>query len=814
MCAMLVEREIKKGPSTARTKKLKARYIDATLCLDIERVRYYTESWKKTDSQPVEIRRALALKHVLENLTPTIFEDELLVGHQQKYLRGAQVYPEYGAKWLLRETEKAKLAEEKFWEIGRMPERADNFVVYEMSLEDRTELVEIANYWADKSVTDLTDEYQETLYPDRYEKFMRLASEVVTTNIQSNFPHEAPHVLDHETLMKKGLNKIIEEIDGKIEQLDATIIDELKKVIFYRAARIVCEAAITFAKRYANEARRLAQEASPKRAKELNEIAEICEWVPANPPRSFREAIQFVWFSFLIRSLEGELAPSFGRFDQYLYPYYKKGVESDSEVIELIECLRLKCSESELFFPYGWEGVYSGTRFQNLCIGGVRRDGEDASNELTHLVLDATICMQTIQPSLSLRLNTKTNDEVLLKAIECIKTGIGMPAILSDNVAMAHLFSHAEPVSLEEARDWCVVGCLEISLAPNHYKLLGGYYNQAKILELALNNGVNPMSGNQIGPATGDVENMSYEEIYDAYEKQLQYVFDLTHERRACVSYMHAQVAPPIWLAVGTGDCLERGIGIPWGARHLEEWSNTSVGLIDVANALAAIKYNVFDRKLFTMKELKEALAANFEGYEEFHRLCREAPKYGNGDEYVDSIAAAVYRDHAEAAQRCTAPYGLPYLSSAISVTTHPGFGAACGALPSGRVAGRTLCDGSVSAFPGDDVKGPTALGASVCRIDHVPWMMMQLNVKFHPSALAGADGARKFSTFVRTLAENGCYHQQFNVVSKEMLIDAQQHPEKYKDLIVRVAGFSARWIELAKPVQDEIIGRTEYETL
>ncbi len=806
----IIEREIKREPSTARTKKLKAMYNDATLSLDIERARYFTESWKKTDGQPIEIRRALGLKHVLENLTPTIFEDELLVGHLTRYVRGAQVFPEYGAQWILNEAEKAKTAEDQYYEIGRMPERVDNFVVFEVSKEERAELVEIATYWVDKSLTELSHEAHKSNNPESYESFMRLVSEVACTPIQSTHI-DAAAAPDHETLMKKGFSKIIEEIDDRIGQLDVRKIDHFKSLIFYRAAKIVCEATITFARRYANEARRLAQEASPDRAKELNEIAQICEWVPANPPRTFREALQFMWFSHLIRRLEGEWTLSVGRFDQYMYPYYKKGVEEDSEVIELIEILRLKCTEAENFLPRAWEAFYSGNQFQHITIGGCTRDGEDASNELSHLVLEATMNMQTVQPTVTLRLNTKTSDELLLKAIECIKTGVGMPAIVSDSVAINHFLSRTEPVSIEEARDWCLCGCLGRGLSPSQYRIYGGCCNEAKILELALNNGVNPVTGNQIGLATGSVESMSYEEIYDAFAKQLRYVCDLSFEAHAYVVGLHAMLTPPVWNSVATRDCLERGMGLPWGARHLSELSFLSVGMIDVANSLAAIKYNAFDRKLLTMKELMEALAANFEGYEEIQRLCREAPKYGNGDEYVDSIAAELYRTFAETVGSYISPYGTPYLPLAQSFSTHPPFGAACGALPSSRVAGRTLCDGSKSAFPGDDVNGPTALIASVTRIDHTPFYATQLNMKFHPSALTGAEGARKLAALVRTFTERGGYHVQFNVISKEMLIDAQQHPEKYKDLLVRVAGFSARWIELAKPVQDEIIRRTEY---
>jgi formate C-acetyltransferase/4-hydroxyphenylacetate decarboxylase large subunit len=504
-----------------------------------------------------------------------------------------------------------------------------------------------------------------------------------------------------------------------------------------------------------------------------------------------------------------------------MYPFYQRDREegriTEGEALELLECLRVKHTEIQRALPAVWEAFVSGSLFCNMVLGGCTAEGEDASNELSLLILESAITMQTNQPTLSIRYNDKLNEAFLLKAIELDKTGIGMPAWFSDKVAIEH-FLHHKKASIDDARDWSIGGCSDMVISGKSFGEIPcplGFTNMGKFLELALYDGVDPRDGASIGIKTGNVENMNYEEIVKAFKKQLASGLRLLSSFTNFAMGFHPHTIPLVYHSVLVEDCLDRGKSLDeMGARYNQGFSHFITGLINVANSLAAIKHSVFDNHFFSIKELQEALSGNFEGKEEIHKKLLEAPKFGNNDDYVDQIAADLYRFVAEESLKIPSPLGEPIFPSAYSVTSHPPFGKACGALPDGRKAGITLCDGAVSAFPGTDVHGPTALIRSATKIDALPYKSVQLNVKMHPTALKGIKGSRALLSLVKAFFDLGGYFIQFNVVDSKMLRDAQKHPERYRDLLVRVAGFTAYWVELSKPVQDEIIQRTDFSSI
>ncbi|KPJ58181.1 MAG: hypothetical protein AMJ42_03745 [Deltaproteobacteria bacterium DG_8] len=822
---MITEREIKRKSSTLRTKMLKERYLSEKLTICPERAIYFTELMKQTEGEPIILRRAKGFKYVLGKITPIIREGELIVGNQTRYVRGAPLFPEKNVLWIKDALEKTPKVEEKF-DLGKGGGISRDFVTYRVAFtpEEEQKFDEVIDYWEGKTfshfVRELFKETNKTTLLEAMESHMLLTPVVFATM-------EGRVVLDFPKVLNQGFRGIMEEIEDKLADFREVrchpTVEEMNKVFFWLAAKIACEGALQFAENYAREAERLAKEESnPERKKELQKIAETCRWVPANPARTFYEALQSYWFTFLLGQLEcGPIGNSSGRFDQYMYPFYIKDKEEGSitedETLELLECLRVKHTEIQTAKPAGLETLTSGNMFCNMVLGGCTKEGEDASNELSLLILESAITMQTSQPTLSIRYNNKLNEDFLLKAIELDKTGIGMPAWFSDDVAVAHFLQYHK-ASIEDARDWAIGGCSDMVIPGKSYGEKGcpfGFTNMGKYLELALNDGVDPRDETFIGIPSGNVENMSYEEIITAFKKQVVNGIEFLSSYTNFAIGFFPHTIPLVYHSVLTDDCIGRGNALgEGGERYKHGWSHFITGLINVANSLAAIKHCVFENKFFTMKELREALSVNFEGKEEIHRQLLDAPKFGNDISLVDKIAADLYKFVTDASLKIIGPLGKPLTPSAYSISTHPLFGKACGALPDGRKAGDPLCDGAVSAFPGTDISGPTALIRSATRIDALPYKSVQLNMKFHPTALKGSKGSQALLYLIKTFFDLGGYFIQFNVVDSKMLKDAQRHPERYRDLLVRVAGFTAYWVELSKGVQNEIIRRTEFGSI
>jgi pyruvate formate-lyase/glycerol dehydratase family glycyl radical enzyme len=621
-------------------------------------------------------------------------------------------------------------------------------------------------------------------------------------------------VVDFEQALSQGLQSISAEAKRQLQRLDPTCTDAASRSAVLRAIIICNDALIEIAHRYAELADTMAQsEPDASRRRELRQIAATCRQVPGDAPRSFREALQFFWFLWLALAT-GTAAG--GRFDQFMYPYYERdrrcGVGSDRDVVELLAALRIKTMQVN-FLSGGavqrekWSGF---ARWNNWIIGGVTRDGADATNALSYLLLDAASLCPTPHHTLTLRVHSGTPDALLLKALRLVKSGLGMPAFVGDRSYIDYLV--AEGVALQDARDYALGGCLDAMVPGKSRTSAIGMFVVPLVLELTLNGGVERRTGRRLGLPLGDLPSFgSYDELLAAFKRQLAHFMALTSEEHDILLRAQRELYPDAVHSMLMEDALTTGRDVLDRTLSFENGSVLNpVGMINVADALAAVKKLVFEERRVSAATLHAALAADWQGYEEIRQLCLAAPKFGNGDRYVDAIAADLYRFWADTAHSFTSAWGGRVRSSGISITSYGPGGAVTGATPDGRRAGSTLADGAVSAAQGRDVRGPTALLRSAMTIDQTPFQSLLFNIKFHPSALRSDADLTKVGCLIRTYFEAGGKHVQFNVVDRATLRDAQLHPEQHRDLVVRVAGYSAYFVELTQKIQDEVIGRTE----
>lgn len=779
-----------------RVRRLKEEFALASTSpqIDTERVKFLLEIYRETETEPTIIRRA-KLFHKLCSEKTIFIDENPIVGYLTKYKYGVQIYPEGSCQWMQRTNE--------FWcQTGMAP----------VTPEVREWIDKSVEKWKETNVFNMTQKVvQQSLGVDiRNLSKCGIGLELAPGGTQEVVP-------DYSKVLNKGLKGIIAEVEEQEAKLDVGN-DGLSMWNFYQAVRITLDGMITLAQRYSALARQMVNEEKDlSRRHELERIAKTCERVPAYPAQNFYEAIQSVWFVILGVWSEANQALNspLGRFTQYMYPFYKKDKEEgwvdDEKIIELLHLFFLKINT--LSIPLGPHGraFNQSRRGLQLSLGGLRHDGEDATNELDFLVLEAQKRIMLPEPLVNVMYHDRLSEKFLMKCVDLIRTGIGQPAFHNTRVAIErHLYHHR--MTLEEARNVCVAGCVQ-SHIPGYMDLYWeGRLNIAKVFELALNDGKDPLSGIQLGPHSGDVETFqSYNELYQAFYKQMEYFTPLIHNISR-IAWSAARNLPLPFGSALVNDCINKGKDlVDGGARYSFGDGVCFVGGIDVANSLLAIKKVVFDEKRINMKELKEALAANFEGHEEIQHILIGAPKYGNDDDNADLVAKGVYETCWKLHRNFADHLGRPIMASAYSVTGHHAFGRFTGTLPNGRKALKPLTDASVSAQSGTDRNGPTALVKSAAKvIDCVNFGSNHFNMKFHPIALKGTDGAKKLISLIKTYCDLGGYHVQFNCVSNETLKDAQVHPENYRNLVVRVAGFSAYFITLEKDVQDEIISRTE----
>lgn len=790
-------------PSTFwRTVKLNNELLLVNPEICTERAKIVTESYKQTEGQPMVIRRAKAVAEVLRNMTIFIQKDQLIVGNQASKLRAAPLFPETEAVYLEKEIDLFEKREQ------------DKLIV---SQDTKKELLqEILPYWKGKTIQEIALKAM----PEKTKELISLENQIFSVGI--HLTGSIGHIIaDYKKVLTKGFKGLKQEVIEKLESLDITAPDYGEKYNFCSAELILCNAVVDWAHRYSEEAKNLALKETDERwKKELENIAEICSRVPENPPTNFREAMQTFWFEHLVLYIEQNgLAVSVGRFDQYMYPFYKSSIEkgeiTKDESQELLECLWIKFTEVMRAYDYEGARYYAGFSIsENLVLGGMDSKGNDATNELSYMCLKAEADTKLSQPNLSVRLHDNTPEDFFREAVTVSSSGRSKPEFFNDGVAIPMLVDLGVP--LEEARDYSISGCVEA--VPPHCNGMtnAAMSNIAKALELALNNGVCRLTEKQIGTKTGDPRKFNeVEQIFTAFREQVaSYVREMVSALNI-IEKTHAKYHPLPYFSLLMDDCLEKALDITAGGARYNYTGPQAVGFGDVANSIAAIKKLVFEEKKVSMDALIDALDNNFEGQEYLRQmLINKAPKWGNDEDYVDDIGRKVAQIYCEEVSKYKNTRGGVYRPGIYSVSANVPLGSHVAALPDGRKSKEPVADG-IAPQHGTDLKGPTALTRSAAKLDHLKiYNGTILNMKFTPKLMETKNGKNALKNLIKTYFDMGGWHIQFNVVDAETLRKAQQDPQKYKGLIIRVAGYSAFFVELDKGVQDDIIDRTEYTSV
>ncbi len=872
----ITRREINREP-TPRAKRIRDLYFDTKSSTSVEFPYWYTRRWMELEGEIPIIRRAEALKCAFSRLTPSIFPEELLVMGKTNYLRGSYPMPWLSESYFMAAEDKmyqeavkaGKLSADTVTKWGKgggnVTQSAGNVLSiagkFGLRKEELPMLMEIARMWKDQSVEDVGHKYEQ-LVPGYKTKEAIMRSVICMFDSGYTLP-QGREVINYYYPLQYGIDGIIEFCRKQTEAVAGY--PDMDRLYFYQAVIIAMEGIRQWFLNYAAEAKELSRtETDAAQKKEYDAIAERMEWLSSKPPRDFHDALQMCW-SYHVAVLNEDcisgLSP--GRLGQVLYPWWKKDMDEKKltreRTIELLECMRMKFTELDCFASMGVVGgVLSGNTFNNLCLGGLTKDGQDASNELELLLLETGMSCATPQPTLSVLYDEKTSEELLMKAVECTKIGTGYPAWVSNQTALNFIMKNyaAEGMTVEEARAWSIGGCLETSagswmpltLSGNGrtYYIPGGsgpatsvgvhFVSTPKILELVLFDGVDQRTKERVFPPHGFALN-TYQEVWEAFQK---YFSETVKVLCLCNNIQHdawRKITPPVINSMLKPDCLNKGKDIgQMGSRYNATFNIEVCGSVNLVNALASLKKNVYEERHFTLDELKTALTNNF-GFQtaeetgsyslteqkktgdymkwaSVHSRCLQAPKYGNDDPYADDIFKTWEQWFCAMCHDYKSLYDREMYACQISVSTHGAMGAVTMATPDGRLAGTTFADGSVSAYPGTDTNGPYALFNSATCWDHSASQNSQLNMKIHPSVVKGREGSRKFLELIRSYLRKGGFHVQFNIVDSRMLRDAQANPDKYRGLLVRVAGFTQYWVELGKPIQDEVIARTEYEEL
>ena len=804
-----------------------------------------TESYKQTEALPIIKRRSAAFAHILENLPIVIRDGELVVGSATVAPRGCQVFPEYSYEWLEAELDTVSTR------------AADPFYISEKT---KAELRAIYPWWKGKTCSDLA---KANMAPEAYAAFTE--HNIFTPG--NYFYNGIGHVcVQYDKVLKIGYRGIIAEARAALDKLDFADAEYVQRTNFLEAVIESCEAVIEYARRYSRLARELAgKERNADRKRELEIIAKNCARVPEFGATTFHEACQSFWFVQLLLQIESSghsISP--GRFDKYMYPYYKadidKGAITREEAQELLDCIWVKFNDiNKVRDAVSADGFAGYGMFQNLIVGGQNEHGMDSTNDLSYMCLEAAMHVPLPQPSISIRVWNGSPEDLLIKAAALTRLGTGLPAYYNDEIIIPSIM--ARGLTLEDARDYCIIGCVE----PQKGGKTDGwhdaaFFNMCRPLELAFSNGMD--KGKKIGPETGDVAKMTtFEEFYDAYKAQQSYMIKLLVNANNAIDSAHARRCPLPFQSCMVDDCIGRGKSLQEGGAVYNFTGPQGFGIANNTDGLIAIKQLVFDEKKVTMAEMREALKANFgygiagaaaekltievavelakQGiditpsaietiykeittasaisdsdkarYREIKRLIEETcPKYGNDIYEVDMFARDVANTYTKEVEKYKNVRGGIFQAGLYPVSANVPLGGTTGATPDGRLAYTPLADG-IGPASGRDVKGPTATANSVAKLEQcVASNGTLLNQKFHPSALEGMKGLSKFVSLIRSYFDQKGMHVQFNVVTKETLLDAQAHPEKYKTLVVRVAGYSALFTTLSKSLQDDIINRTE----
>jgi formate C-acetyltransferase len=765
-----------------------------------ERARYYTQSFKETIGEAMIIRRAKALAKTLENMTIFVAEDDLFVGNQARSLRACPVYPESEALYMSEE-------------IDIFPIRDNDRVMVAPDVRDEL-MNEIFPYWMDKN----SEFISLHRIPADTQKVIDVEHQVFSPQLHQR-GSLAHTIADYSIVLKKGFSGVRKETEEKLAALNLTEIENIDKKYFYEAALICMDASIAFAKRFATEIRKKADTTTDsKRKSELLLMAANCDRVPEHPAETFYEALQSFWFIHLILYIEQNgLAISVGRFDQFMYPYYKndidKGVISKAEAQEYLDVLWIKFTEIMRAYDLKSSIYYGGFAIsENLVLGGTDVEGNDAVNELSYMCLDSENKAKLSQPNTSIRVHPDTPREFLRMTIDVVKTGGGKPQIFNDRVAVPQLMNCG--ATKEDALDYSVSGCVE-AVPPGTVGVTNACMsNLAKAFELALNNGYCLVCGEKIGIETGDIRTFTkIDQVIEAFQRQVEFYVEHMVIALNTVEKIHGEILQLPYTSITMPDCLDNGADITNGGARYMFTGPQGVGLADVTDSLAALEALVFSDKKVDMDRLMAALKNNFEGEDILQRMLAKVPKYGNDDDSVDKFAPIVADIYCDAVSKYRNAWGGIYRPGLYPVSSNVPLGEVVSALPSGRKSGLPLADG-ISPEHYMDVNGPTAVMKSATKIDHIKVTNgTLLNQKFNPSHLDSAENVDKLADLVQGYFELGGWHVQYNVINAETLRAAQKKPEQYPGLLVRVAGYSAFFSELSKIIQDDIIERTEFQS-
>ncbi|MGI6072552.1 MAG: glycyl radical protein [Lachnospiraceae bacterium] len=789
--------------ASERIKKLRDKMV-VLPAVCVERALYMTESYEETEHLPAVLRRAHALDHILSNMTVKIDDGELIVGWQTSKQRGGALLIELDANWILEELDTVN---DREW---------DKYAPLE---EREKELIkELLPKWKGRS---LFEKWSGMMTPDG----LKMENIVQNGGYSRNKHHQAHASCDYEQVIKEGLLSCIEDLDRRIEEIDVSIPGEIHRRHFYEAAKISQQAVLKFANRYAELAEELAdKESDTKRKKELIEIAEICRRVPAYPARTFQEAVQSMWFVFVSVMIEGWGAgQSIGRCDQYLYPYYeadiKEGRIDRDWAKELMSCVLIRMNGVINLQADFLQVAYSGYPIiQGLCIGGCDDDGNDAVNELTYIILDAEEDVGLTAEDVVVRVNRNNPDKYVMRACEVAKNLRGKMKFVSDETTIASLLDLGIP--LKHARRYISTGCHNPGIPGFAQMNSAVIFNFPLMLELALNDGKRRLTGEQIGPHTGNPKEFkSIAEIEEAFRKQFEEMVKYSYLFKNVDMYIYGMYVPVPLCSSLYPVCLERGMdiygdGFKDGTAPYSTHTTSICGVPNIADSLAALQKCVFEEKRYTMSQVIDVLDNNYEGDlgEEMLYHFSKAPKFGNDDDYVDSIASRVVSFACDTIRKHKTVGGRRSVCSAVGMTINIPYGELMGATPDGRKAGEPLSEGGISPHQGRNISGATATMNSVKKIDQVKLTNGSiLNMRLSAASVKDEASLKKFTQLVRTFFDGGNL-VQFNFTSNEILRAAQKEPEKYKDLLVRVATYSSYFVELSPPLQENLIARTEAE--
>ncbi|MTK12381.1 MAG: glycyl radical protein [Clostridiaceae bacterium] len=781
---------------TERVKKLRAQSVNAIPRISMERAIIEDEVYKKYEgSVPTTILRALVLKELMSKKQLCINDGELIVGERGEAPAATPTYPELCCHTL------------EDFDVMDQRERIF-FKVDEEAKKLQKEI--IIPHWERRSMRHkilerMSDEWKECYAAGIFTEFME---------------QRGPgHTTGDDKIFKKGFLDFKKDIAEAMAKLDFYEDDEaLDKKHQLEAMDIACDAVMALGERYSKYAKELAEkEEDPVRKAELLEISEICSHVPANAPRTFREALQSYWFTHLcvISELNPWDAYNPGRLDQHLNPFYEKEVEEGAltreEAEELLQCFWVKFNNQPAPPKVGITLKESGTYtdFANINVGGVKIDGSDGVNEVSYLLLDVIDEMTLLQPSSNVQVSKKSPQKFVKRACEISRKGWGQPSMFNADAVTQELVRAGK--SIEDARCGGTSGCVEAGAFGKEAYILTGYLNLPKILEITLNNGLDIMTGKKLGIETGEAVNFqSYEEVLEAFKKQLKHFVDIKVKGNRVIERLYATMMPVPFLSVVTSDCISKGKDYNAGGARYNTSYIQGVGIGTITDSLSAIKCQVFDKNNVTMAELMEALKNNFEGHEDILNLVKnKTPKYGNDDDYADSVMRDVFDAYYYEVNGRKNGRGGSYRIDMLPTTCHVYFGSVMGASANGRKAHVPVSEG-ISPEKGADLNGPTAVVKSAAKMDHLRTGGTLLNQKFTPSVVEGEKGLDNMASLVRSYFTMDGHHIQFNVVDKKILLEAQKNPDEYKDLIVRVAGYSDYFNNLDKVLQDEIIERTE----